>query len=87
MKLNIRGLLICIIILFLLSYFLDNMTWDRLSGGIDTLIAILDKMVDDMTIGKYKGNLEYTLIYIKGNNVIAFLVSALLYLTLFARKK
>lgn len=86
MKLNIRGLLICIIIFFLLSYFLENLSF-RTDGGFYNLFNTLDEMVDNMTIGEYKGNLKYSLIYIEGNNVLAFLISALLYLTLFARKK
>ncbi len=84
--LNIKGLVICIIVFILLSNYLDDLSsWGN--SGIAVLLHSLEEMVDNMTIGKYKGNLKYTLIYIEGNNVIAFLVSALLYLTLFARKK
>ena len=84
--LNIKGLVICIIVFILLSNYLDDLSsWGN--SGIAVLLHSLEEMVDNMTIGKYKGNLKYTLIYIEGNNVIAFLVTALLYLTLFARKK
>ena len=86
MKMNIRGLLICTIILFLLSYFLDNLSF-RANGGFYNFFNTLDEMVYAMQIGKAPNTGEGTLIWVSGNNVIAFLLSSLLYLTLFARKK
>ncbi len=84
---NIRGLLICIIIFFLLSYFLENLSF-RFDGGFYNFFNTLDEMVDNMDIGRGSWSPKgESLIYIQGYHVLAFLVTSLLYLTLFARKK
>ncbi|MCH2479863.1 MAG: hypothetical protein MK007_01740 [Flavobacteriales bacterium] len=84
--LNIRGLVITIIIFILLNSFLDNLSYSR-DGGLYNVFNTLDKMVDDFTIGtRGSRNVVDTLIYIKGNTVIALLISVL-YLTIFLKKK
>ena len=69
-----------------MSNYLDNLSsWGN--SGIAVLLYSLEDMVDRMEIGRSKWIDNPTLIHIEGQTVIAFLVSALLYLTLFARKK
>lgn len=86
MKLNIRGLLICIIIFILLNSFLANI--DNPGGhlgGAYNIIESIQGMLESMEIGR--DGIRETAIYVPGNIIVAFLVSALLYITLFARKK
>ena len=84
--LNIRGFVITIIIFILLNSFLDNLSYSR-DGGLYNVFITLDEMVDNFTIGtRGNRNVVDTLIYIKGNTVIALLISVL-YLTIFLKKK
>ena len=84
--LNIKGLVICIIVFILLSNYLNNIySWG--DSGIAVLLQSLEDMVNEMKIGRSMRNGDGTAIYFEGHTVIAFLISLLIYLTVFLKKK
>ena len=87
--LNNKGLLVCVIVFILLNSFFANVdNSGGGDGGAYNIIESIENMVESMAIGSRNSRYSNdTLIYIKGNYVIAFLISLLIYLTVFLKKK
>ena len=85
--LNKKGLVICVIVFILLYYFLDNLSnAGGSNGGAYNIIKSIQDMMYAMEILK-ETNTGKIITVIKGSTIIAFLISLLIYLTIFLKKK